>query len=89
MDGNAVVKQLHPTLKACGCGFVGTKTEFMNHMEAKERLAIFMRQTDQFWKEHGEIPLNEDGTSGDGRRIIEVDFSNIETAVMRGLDDAR
>jgi len=84
-----VVKQLHPTLKACNCGFVGTKLAFLNHMEAKERLAIFMRQTDKFWREHGEIPLNEDGTTGSGRKIIEVDFMNIETAVMRGLDETR
>ena len=48
-----------------------------------------MRQTDKFWREHGEIPLNEDGTTGSGRKIIEVDFMNIETAVMRGLDETR
>ena len=84
-----MIKQLHPTLKACNCGFVGTKTAFLNHMESKERLAIFMCQTDKFWKEHGEIPLNEDGTTGSGRKLIEVDFSNIETAVLRGLSECR
>lgn len=82
-----MVKRLHPTLKACACGFVGTKNEFLKHMEAKERLAIFMRQTDAFWKEHGEIPLNEDGTTGSGRKLIEVD--DIETAVLRGLSECR
>ena len=53
-------RQLHPNLKKCNCGFISTRTGFNNHMEAKERLAKFMLQTDKFWKEHGEVPIYED-----------------------------
>jgi hypothetical protein len=51
------IQRLHPTFKACSCGFVGTKTQFYRH------IGEWMKQyTDskKFFKDHGEVPINED-----------------------------
>jgi hypothetical protein len=51
---------LHPTLKLCGCGFIGTKKEFLDHIEIQEKMAKFLRVSSrQFWETHGERVLNE------------------------------
>lgn len=51
------IQRLHPTFRACSCGFVGTKTQFYNHM------GEWVKQyTDAkaFFADHGEVPINED-----------------------------
>lgn len=51
------VKRLHPTLKKCACGFVGTRTEFYNHLAFGEELET-QAEMNAFWTKHGEIPYN-------------------------------
>jgi hypothetical protein len=50
------VKQLHPTLKKCACGWIGTKTKFFDHIDEAEGLEGLSAK--EFWTKHGEIPLN-------------------------------
>ena len=52
-----MTKQLHPTLKACNCGFIGPRTQFYKHMDlmVKEH-----SNAKEFFKSHGEAVLNFD-----------------------------
>jgi hypothetical protein len=52
-----MTKSLHPTLKACHCGFIGSRKAFYDHMNAtvKEYTAARL-----FFLEHGEAVLNSD-----------------------------
>ena len=57
------VKRLHPTLKKCACGFVGTKHELYKHFDSERKdydgvWPGFLPK--DFWTKHGEVPLNED-----------------------------
>jgi len=55
------IKKLHPTLKACACGFIGTSTQLYHHFEYARsdnaRRGLLERA---FYEDHGEVPLNED-----------------------------
>jgi hypothetical protein len=51
------IAKLHPTLKACSCGFIGSKSQYWKHYET--RMTEFDSIRD-FYKHHGEVPLNED-----------------------------
>lgn len=50
---------LHPTLRACHCGFIGTKTQFYSHMDSWQKL-YKDGGLPNFWKDHGEVPINAD-----------------------------
>lgn len=50
---------LHPTLKACKCGMIGTKTQFYSHMDQWGKL-YEESKLPNFWKDHGEVPINAD-----------------------------
>ena len=59
--GTRRIRKLHPTLKKCRCGFIGTKHVFMGHMDtllAARRAGG--EKPEIFWSQHGEVPLNED-----------------------------
>lgn len=47
------IKKLHPTLKKCACGWVGSKRDLYIHFAE-------LRRSHLFYYEHGEVPLNED-----------------------------
>jgi hypothetical protein len=68
------IKQLHPTLKACKCGFIGTKTEFYNHMNETVKQYTAARQ---FFTEHGEAVLNFDDPRLKDREPHQVTRQNI------------
>ena len=51
------IQRLHPTFRACRCGFVGTKTQFYNHMGEWTK---HFSNAKAFFAEHGEVPINED-----------------------------
>jgi hypothetical protein len=59
---------LHPTLKACKCGFIGTKRNLYKHFDSQYGKFgnDLMRLQSDFFIYHGEVPLNEDDP-----RIIE------------------
>jgi len=59
-----MIKQLHPTLKRCKCGFIGTRSALYKHFEPLTKLSDFTTK-------HGEVPLNEDDP-----RIIEHIINN-------------
>jgi hypothetical protein len=48
-----MIRRLHPTLKKCQCGFIGTKPELYKHFDKLKGLP-------NFFTLHGEVPLNED-----------------------------
>lgn len=51
------IKKLHPTLKACKCGFIGTSGQLYKHYDSNK----FRQIPDcDFFAQHGEVPLNED-----------------------------
>jgi hypothetical protein len=49
-------RQMHPTLKACACGFVGNKYELEKHFAGESTSGQSPRE---FWTQHGEIPFYE------------------------------
>jgi hypothetical protein len=51
-------KKLHPTLKKCACGWIGTKTGFYDHIDDAE--ASEDSSAKEFWTKHGEVPCNVD-----------------------------
>lgn len=61
-------KPSHPTLKACKCGYVGSRSQLYKHFDYFHRkLAVEVatgrsHQTlnQLFFATHGEVPLNED-----------------------------
>jgi len=63
-----MIKQLHPTLKACKCGMVGTRSQLYKHFDyfyRKLAVEVATRRSDKtlnqlFFTSHGEVPLNED-----------------------------
>ena len=51
---------LHPTLRLCGCGFIGDKKEFYDHLDIEGKKARFFRTPGrEFWLVHGERILLE------------------------------
>jgi hypothetical protein len=56
------IKKLHPTLKACKCGFMGSRTGLYNHLKQTERnvVKIMGYSWSDYYAKHGEVPLNED-----------------------------
>jgi hypothetical protein len=67
------IKKLHPTLKACKCGFIGTRGQLYIHFsDAQSKLAEELRSemgvgvatkvkfNQRYYSEHGEVVLNED-----------------------------
>lgn len=52
-----MTKLLHPTLKACHCGFIGVRNEFYKHMDAEVKNYTDARL---FFESHGEAVLNSD-----------------------------
>lgn len=62
----------HPSLKACGCGFIGSKTGLYNHIDheltrSKER----GEPSKDFWLLHGEVPLNVDDPRITVEKVLE------------------
>jgi hypothetical protein len=56
-------RKLHPTLKICRCGFIGTSSAFHNHMEVQERELVHRTgrmSICAFFERHGESLLYED-----------------------------
>jgi hypothetical protein len=47
---------LHPTLKKCKCGFIGTRVKFYDHMDVA---VDEYPNAKAFWEEHGEVPLSQ------------------------------
>lgn len=61
MPQGTEIKKLHPTLKKCGCGFIGNKGQFYEHMDnASQGIHSHVELATKFYKEHGEVPINED-----------------------------
>jgi hypothetical protein len=55
------MSKLHPTLKLCHCGFIGTRNDFYDHMKIKERMHLFFGGTlKEHYANHGERVLDED-----------------------------
>jgi hypothetical protein len=53
-----MIKQLHPTLKACKCGLIASRTELYKHFDATR---FSDGQPVKGWFDmHGEVPLNMD-----------------------------
>jgi hypothetical protein len=57
---NGHIKHLHPTMKKCGCGFIGNKTQFYDHLMDERMVYKFEDRLVEFYERHGEVPLNED-----------------------------
>lgn len=56
-----MIKQLHPTLKACKCNYIGTKRELYKHFDDTRRTMKAMGEpAREFFAGHGEVPLNVD-----------------------------
>jgi hypothetical protein len=55
-EPNMTIKKLHLTLRACKCGFIGTRTQLYKHFEVWK----LNMPTKAFFEEHGEVPFNED-----------------------------
>lgn len=59
-----MIEKLHPTLKKCGCGFIGTKQQYQKHFDselsATKKLGWSLKA---FYQLHGEVPINQ--TEGD------------------------
>jgi hypothetical protein len=53
---------LHPTLKACKCGFIGTRSQLYKHFNREQEPVDGLVDMDArtFFTLHGEVPLNED-----------------------------
>lgn len=59
--GFNMIKQLHPTLKACKCNYIGTKRELYKHFDDTRRTMKAMGEpAREFFVAHGEVPLNVD-----------------------------
>lgn len=56
-----MIKQLHPTLKKCKCGFIGKRNELYKHLDRAR--SAFDPNSKNFFKFHGEVPLNVDDPS--------------------------
>jgi hypothetical protein len=52
-----MIKPLHPTLKACRCGFIGPRSAFYKHLDFEVKNYTAARL---FFLDHGEVPLNSD-----------------------------
>jgi hypothetical protein len=50
-----VIKQLHPTLKACACGYIGSRTQLYKHFDTEHKQ---LGSSLKFFAKHGEVPLN-------------------------------
>lgn len=59
------IKRLHPTLRKCKCGYIDTKHNVLNHIiqglhaRSSKELRTQNFNVREFWKHHGEVPLNE------------------------------
>jgi len=56
-----IMSKLHPTLKACKCGYIGVRKDLYRHLDQVQ--AHYRRcemTTGEFFADHGEVPLNED-----------------------------
>ncbi len=60
MTTQTTISRLHPTLKACECGFIGTKRAFYRHLDTTEEDYRTLGKFPDFYVDHGEVPLNED-----------------------------
>jgi len=50
-------RPLHPTLKKCYCGMIGSKLEFYDHMDVEsEKIGRDYSDAKEFWSQHGEVP---------------------------------
>jgi hypothetical protein len=52
-----MIRSLHPTLKACKCGYIGSRSMFYKHMDAE---VTNYTSAQQFFINHGEAVLNID-----------------------------
>jgi hypothetical protein len=71
-----MIKKLHPTLKACACGFIGTRSQLYNHLRCPQ-LGATARE---FFTLHGEVPLNEDDPRLDTTIQLERSLTQPEPA---------
>jgi hypothetical protein len=80
--------KLHPTLKACKCGFIGGRTQLYNHL--KHAMLNYIgdgtpaSNTDawrRYFNEHGESVLNE----GDPR-VLQSKTSNCPAKATGNLE---
>lgn len=74
-----MIKPLHPSLKACKCGYICTKRELYKHFDDIRRTMKALNEpAREFFAGHGEVPLNVD----DSRLNIE---SQLEKSLEDGL----
>jgi hypothetical protein len=52
------VKKLHPTLKKCACGFIGSKHKLYKHFD--ETRFEGKEPVKNWFDKHGEVPCNVD-----------------------------
>jgi len=55
-EGHRPIQRLHPTIKGCRCGFIGTKTQLYNHLGEWTK---HYKTSKEFFAEHSEVPINE------------------------------
>jgi hypothetical protein len=65
------IKRLHPTLKKCACGFVGSKHLFLQHMDVMLMSARSGGEDAKvFWQKHGEVPYNIENNE-----MVDIDWT--------------
>lgn len=72
LDNIDMTKPLHPTLKACKCGYICTKRELYKHFDDIRRtMKAFGESPREFFAGHGEVPLNVDDSRLDLQSQLE------------------
>ena len=83
-----MIKQLHPSLKACRCGYICTKRELYKHFDDIRRtLRVFGESPREFFAGHGEVPLNVDDPRLDLQSQLEQSLAQNLIPSGRRLDD--
>ena len=62
-----MIKQLHPTLKACKCGYIGSRAELYKHFDIVQAYFKEHGHEKEFSTLHGESVLNIDDPRIDER----------------------
>jgi hypothetical protein len=66
-ENHKPIQRLHPTFKACSCGFVGTRAQFYHHIGEWMK---HYTEPKKFFADHGEVPINEDDPRAQQRAAL-------------------
>ncbi len=81
---------LHPSLKKCKCGYIGTKRELYKHFDDIRRTMKAMNESArEFFAGHGEVPLRTDDPKLNLESQLEASLAEAENNPPSGhrLDD--